>query len=142
LLFKQTNKRKTKKNLKNQKWHCARTKTTVTSRVDIACSAEQPHHMTTPAPRSVLQVFETYQKARIAFVQSVADLATNPKNIEVSFSLSAISETFTSLLPLSKAFNMHPLNFLYNFTFMLLLHLCNILSILLYSILLGDCLKA
>lgn len=39
--------------------------------------------MTTPAPRSVLQVFETYQKARIAFVQSVADLATNPKNIEV-----------------------------------------------------------
>eukprot|EP01112_Ceratiomyxa_fruticulosa_P008062 TRINITY_DN208_c1_g1_i4.p1 TRINITY_DN208_c1_g1~~TRINITY_DN208_c1_g1_i4.p1 ORF type:complete len:510 (-),score=125.77 TRINITY_DN208_c1_g1_i4:127-1656(-) len=39
--------------------------------------------MTTPAPRSVLQVFEQYQKARISFVQNVADLATNPKNIEV-----------------------------------------------------------
>ena len=32
---------------------------------------------------SVLQVFETYQKSRITFVQSVAELATRPQNIEV-----------------------------------------------------------
>ena len=32
--------------------------------------------------RSVLQVFETYQKGRITFVQTVAELATRPQNIE------------------------------------------------------------
>ena len=32
---------------------------------------------------SVLSVFETYQKARVAFVQSVADLATRAQNIEM-----------------------------------------------------------
>ena len=32
---------------------------------------------------SVLSVFETYQKARVAFVQSVADLATRSQNIEI-----------------------------------------------------------
>ena len=32
---------------------------------------------------SVLSVFETYQKARVAFVQSVADLATRAQNIEI-----------------------------------------------------------
>lgn len=32
--------------------------------------------------KAVNQVFEQYQKARVNFVQSVADLAQNPKNIE------------------------------------------------------------
>lgn len=32
--------------------------------------------------QSVLQVFETYQKARVQFVQQVAELATRPQNIE------------------------------------------------------------
>ena len=32
--------------------------------------------------RAVLQVFESYQKARVSFVQTVAELATRPQNIE------------------------------------------------------------
>lgn len=32
--------------------------------------------------RQVLQVFEQYQKSRTAFVQTVAELATRPQNIE------------------------------------------------------------
>jgi len=32
---------------------------------------------------SVLQHFEVYQKARVSFVQAVADGATRPQNIEV-----------------------------------------------------------
>ena len=32
--------------------------------------------------RSVLQVFEQYQKSRVTFVQTVAELATRPQNIE------------------------------------------------------------
>jgi hypothetical protein len=32
--------------------------------------------------RAVLQVFEKYQKDRVAFVQTVAELATRPQNIE------------------------------------------------------------
>ena len=32
--------------------------------------------------QSVLQVFEQYQKGRVQFVQSVAELATRPQNIE------------------------------------------------------------
>mmetsp|Transcript_21758 Transcript_21758/g.35984 ORF Transcript_21758/g.35984 Transcript_21758/m.35984 type:complete len:507 (-) Transcript_21758:326-1846(-) len=32
--------------------------------------------------RSVLQVFENYQKARVSFVQTVAELATRPQNID------------------------------------------------------------
>jgi hypothetical protein len=32
---------------------------------------------------SVLQHFEAYQKARVAFVQAVAEAATRPQNIEV-----------------------------------------------------------
>eukprot|EP00033_Pygsuia_biforma_P001723 GCRY01001929.1.p1 GENE.GCRY01001929.1~~GCRY01001929.1.p1 ORF type:complete len:507 (-),score=65.83 GCRY01001929.1:459-1979(-) len=34
------------------------------------------------ATRNVLQVFETYQKARVVFVQTVAELASRPQNIE------------------------------------------------------------
>jgi hypothetical protein len=33
--------------------------------------------------RAVLQPFEQYQKARVTFVQTVAELATRPQNIEV-----------------------------------------------------------
>ncbi len=33
--------------------------------------------------RTVLQAFEDYQKARVSFVQTVADLATRPQNIDV-----------------------------------------------------------
>ena len=32
--------------------------------------------------RAVLAVFENYQKARVNFVQTVAELATRPQNIE------------------------------------------------------------
>jgi hypothetical protein len=32
--------------------------------------------------RAVLQPFEQYQKARVTFVQTVAELATRPQNIE------------------------------------------------------------
>jgi hypothetical protein len=32
--------------------------------------------------RAVLQPFEAYQKARVQFVQTVAELATRPQNIE------------------------------------------------------------
>ena len=32
--------------------------------------------------RAVLQVFEKYQKDRVSFVQTVAELATRPQNIE------------------------------------------------------------
>ena len=32
--------------------------------------------------RAVLAPFETYQKARVTFVQTVAELATRPQNIE------------------------------------------------------------
>ena len=33
---------------------------------------------------SVLQHFEAYQKARVTFVQAVAEAATRPQNIEVT----------------------------------------------------------
>ena len=32
--------------------------------------------------RAVLQVFETYQRARVSFVQSVAELAMRPQNVD------------------------------------------------------------
>ena len=32
--------------------------------------------------RAVLAPFESYQKARVTFVQTVAELATRPQNIE------------------------------------------------------------
>jgi len=35
------------------------------------------------ANRQVLQVFETYQKARTVFVQTVAELSTRPQNVDV-----------------------------------------------------------
>ena len=32
--------------------------------------------------KAVLQPFEQYQKARVTFVQTIAELATRPQNIE------------------------------------------------------------
>lgn len=46
--------------------------------------------------KAVNQVFEQYQKARISFVQSVADLAQNQKNIEALKE----SDVFSLLRPL------------------------------------------
>lgn len=33
--------------------------------------------------RSILQVFENYQKSRLAFAQTISDLATRPQNVEL-----------------------------------------------------------
>ena len=38
--------------------------------------------VTMASTRAVLQVFEKYQKDRVTFVQTVAELATRPQNIE------------------------------------------------------------
>ena len=38
--------------------------------------------MSLNSAKAVSKVFEDYQKARIAFVQNVADLSGNPKNLE------------------------------------------------------------
>lgn len=34
------------------------------------------------ASREIIKVFETYQKARVQFVQTVAELSNRPRNIE------------------------------------------------------------
>jgi Armadillo/beta-catenin-like repeat len=41
--------------------------------------------------RAVLQPFEEYQKSRIAFVQTIAELATRPQNIEALYSAGVMS---------------------------------------------------
>lgn len=42
-----------------------------------------PHRGTlTRCPHTLASVFETYQKARVAFVQKVAELAVRPQNID------------------------------------------------------------
>ena len=41
--------------------------------------------------RAVLQPFEEYQKARITFVQTIAELATRPQNIEALHSAGVMS---------------------------------------------------
>lgn len=33
--------------------------------------------------RSISQIFDQYQKARVAFVQTIADLAVRPQNVEI-----------------------------------------------------------
>lgn len=57
--------------------------------------------------RAVLQPFEAYQKARVQFVQTVAELATRPQNIEalqsagtLIFNFSIISGVMALLRPL------------------------------------------
>merc|ERR1711966_160301 len=44
---------------------------------------QEPHCCASTMARAVLAVFETYQKARVEFVQTIAELATRPQNIEV-----------------------------------------------------------
>jgi len=41
--------------------------------------------------RAVLAPFETYQKSRVTFVQTVAELATRPQNIEALQSAGKLS---------------------------------------------------
>lgn len=52
----------------------------------MACvsHSRRPHAFVRPSgmSRAVLPVFEEYQKARLTFVQTVADLATRPQNVE------------------------------------------------------------
>lgn len=43
--------------------------------------------------RSVVQVFEDYQKARAHFVQTLADLAQRPQNIETLHAAGEDTET-------------------------------------------------
>lgn len=33
--------------------------------------------------RSIAQTFDQYQKARVTFVQTIADLAARPQNVEI-----------------------------------------------------------
>eukprot|EP00249_Psilotum_nudum_P028890 c3887_g1_i2 orf=2-454(-) len=40
--------------------------------------------------RSILHVLETYQKARVVFVQTIADMATKPQNVEVLYNAGVI----------------------------------------------------
>ena len=47
--------------------------------------------------RAVLQVFEEYQKARVTFVQTIADLATRPQNIDALQNAGVIFESFGAL---------------------------------------------
>lgn len=50
--------------------------------------------------RAVLAPFEAYQKARVTFVQTVAELATRPQNIEAlqSAGMTALHSGVMSLL--------------------------------------------
>ena len=55
----------------------------------VVYSAEANPSVTTPrhrpamsAGKAVIQIFDRYQKERVLFVQSVADLATRPQNVE------------------------------------------------------------
>ena len=43
--------------------------------------------------RAVLAPFETYQKARVTFVQTVAELATRPQNIEALQSAGTLTQS-------------------------------------------------
>ena len=47
--------------------------------------------------RAVLQVFEEYQKARVTFVQTIADLATRPQNIDALQNAGVIFESLGAL---------------------------------------------
>ena len=49
--------------------------------------------------RAVLAPFEAYQKARVTFVQTVAELATRPQNIEALQS-AGISRLITGVMSL------------------------------------------
>jgi hypothetical protein len=48
--------------------------------------------------RAVLAPFEAYQKSRVTFVQTVAELATRPQNIEALQSAGKTYYIFSNLL--------------------------------------------
>jgi len=48
--------------------------------------------------RAVLAPFEAYQKSRVTFVQTVAELATRPQNIEALQSAGKFSPIFPLIL--------------------------------------------
>lgn len=50
----------------------------------LACDDRVAVSFRVDMSRAVLQVFETYQAARTTFVQTVAELAHRPQNIEVT----------------------------------------------------------
>jgi hypothetical protein len=66
--------------------------------------------------RAVLAPFESYQKSRVTFVQTVAELATRPQNIEALQSAGNLSTTLNfQILSISYSLT---LNFLiYHFIF-------------------------
>lgn len=51
--------------------------------------------------RAVLQVFEKYQKDRVTFVQTVAELATRPQvRVRIVFHLHALEQTSLTVAPM------------------------------------------
>lgn len=42
--------------------------------------------------RSILQVFDNYQKSRLVFVQAISDLATRPQNVEIMKSANVLGK--------------------------------------------------
>ena len=55
--------------------------------------------------RAVLAPFEAYQKARVTFVQTVAELAQRPQNIEALQSAGKL--TFESIYDASSSYGSH-----------------------------------
>ena len=41
--------------------------------------------------KAVLHCFEDYQKARITFVQNIAELSTHPQNVEALYSAGVVA---------------------------------------------------
>lgn len=48
--------------------------------------------------RGILQIFDQYQKARLVFAQSVAELALRPQNIEALRKAGILGEHFDNLI--------------------------------------------
>lgn len=57
--------------------------------------------------RSILQIFDQYQKARVAFVQTVADLAIRPQNVEILLDARVLGERAYRTLEHSKFVQQH-----------------------------------
>lgn len=52
--------------------------------------------------RTVFQIFETYQQARTSFVQTVAELAHRPQNIDALTNAGVMVSPAQSLTPIQK----------------------------------------
>ncbi|XP_058484679.1 sperm-associated antigen 6 [Solea solea] len=69
--------------------HCNNTDTRVAAGEESGPQPERKQHISvfcigeTMSQRQIIQVFEQYQKSRMQFVQTIADLATRPQNIEL-----------------------------------------------------------